>query len=177
METKRNVFIYSHNVSNSPNSCLIRLQYINLRSLVDSVAELSLINQRIYDSLKYRTPIKRRNIALQSATGTGLDVKGEVRLDFKIAGIKISHDFIVVSDLNRSIILGRDFVVKNGVTLCFDLGKMKIQNAYVPLENHAHIDSIIRLNKTVKLKPQTIYLVDGRMKQNPYLDNQKATSL
>ena len=103
------------------------------------------------------------------ANGSSIKVLGSIDLDFKIAGIKLKHEFIVVTDLNRNIILGRDFLMKNKVRIYCDLHKLKLQNAYVPLENDVHISAISRLNKTITLKPQTAYLVEARLKRTPYL--------
>ena len=145
------------------------MQNIQLRSLVDSGAELSLISQRTYDNLKFRPPlVKTKNVALKSANGTDIEVKGSVDLEFKIAGIKLTHNFIVVSNLSRNMILGLDFMVRYGVRLYFDFSKMRIQGAYVPLENDSYIASIARLNTSVTLKPHTVYLVEGKIKDNPY---------
>ena len=47
------------------------------------------------------------------------------------------HDFIVVKNLNRNIILG--------VRMYFDLGALRIGEEYVALEEGIHISSTIRL--------------------------------
>ena len=169
--------MFQLNVPNSPNSCLIKLQHLRLRTLVDTGSEVTLINKRIYDSLKYKVPLKPKRIALQSANGSEINVLGEAELNFSIAGIKLSHNFIVVSNLNRTSIIGRDFLVKNGVRLYFDLAKMRIQNAYVPLENDIHVSSVARLSKKLKMKPRTVYLVSGHIKSNPYFDKETSYEL
>ena len=93
-----------------------------------------------------------------------------MELEFKVAGIKLKQEFIVVSNLNRSVILGRDFLVKNKVWILMDLSLIRIHNAYVPLDNDIHVCAISRLNKSVKLKPQTAYLIEAKLKKNPYFD-------
>ena len=143
------------NIPNSPNSILTKIQNFQLRALVDTGAALSLLKADIYNNLKYRPKLQRTDVSLQSANGSSIKVLGSIDLDFKIAGIKLKHEFIVVTDLNRNIILGRDFLMKNKVRIYCDLHKLKLQNAYVPLENDVHISAISRLNKTITLKPQT----------------------
>ena len=49
-----------------------------------------------------------------------------------------------------------------------DLSLIRIHNAYVPLDNDIHISAISRLNKSVQLKPQTAYLIEAKLKNNPY---------
>ena len=122
---------------------------MQLRALVDSGAELTLINKKIYDSLKYKVPIKRKNIALQSANGSSINALGEIELSFKMGGLKLEHNFIVVSNLNRGVLLGRDFLVKHSARIYFDLGKIRIQNAYIPMEDDTKISSVCRLTKTI----------------------------
>ncbi len=39
-------------LAGNPNSCLIKIQKQKYRALIDSGAEVSLINRKIYDSLK-----------------------------------------------------------------------------------------------------------------------------
>ena len=84
--------------------------------------------------------------------------------------MKFRHTFVVVSNLNRKIILGRDMLCKYGVRIFYDIFKLKIMGAYVDLERDAYIATIARVNKTIVLKPQTVYLIDGRIKSNPYMN-------
>ena len=165
------------NIPNSPNSCLIKLQRIYYRSLVDTGAELSLINEKVYKHLKFQPALKKTSIALQSANGSNIKVLGTVDLELKIAGMKITQNFIVVSDLNRNVILGRDFLVKNKVVLYYDLMKMRINGAYVPLENDVHVSSISRLTKTFTMKPRTVYLVKAQVRKSFYFDSESNYSL
>ena len=155
----------------SPNSCLIKLQQLKLRSLVDTGSELTIISKRIYDSLKYKDPIKRSNVSLHSANGAMMKTLGTVSLGFTIAGLKFQHEFLVVSDLNRNVIIGRDFLVRNGARLYFDLMKMRIRNIYIPLERDTHVASISRLQRLQKLKPHTAYVVKAKVaKYVPYFE-------
>ena len=92
---------------------------------MDTGSELTLISQKTYENLAYKPELKRTNITLQSANGSSIRVLGAIDLNFKISGLKLTHNFIVVSNLNRNIILGRDFLVKNGVRIYFDLKKFE----------------------------------------------------
>ena len=97
------------NLTDSPNSCLIKIQQLQYRSLVDSGAEISLISNQVYDNLKYSVPIQRKKVLLQSVNGGRLNSLGSVDLDIKVAGLRLKQIFVVVTDLNRHVILGRDF--------------------------------------------------------------------
>ena len=118
----------------SPNSCLIQIGRNKFRSLVDSAAEVSLMHTRVYQSLKKKPPLVRKIANLQSVSGTCLKHDGYVTLSFKIGDTEIKHSFFVSPSINRNFILGRDWLVQNGVRLYFDLGFLRIGNTQVPLE-------------------------------------------
>ena len=142
---------------------------MKLRSLIDTGSELTIISKRIYDSLKYKNPLKRSNVSLHSANGEAMKTLGNVNLGFKMAGLKFQHDFLVVSDLSRNVIIGRDFLVQNEARLYFDLMKMRIKNVYIPLERDTHVASITRLQRLQKLKPHTAYLLQAKVSKHvPY---------
>ena len=108
----------------------------------------------------------KKNISLQSITGQSLKVDSCVTLPLKIAGIKIEHTFVVVPEINRNIILGRDFLQQNQVRLYFDLKKMRIKNNYVDLEEDSHIASLVRLKRKVVLRPQTMAVCPAKLNFN-----------
>jgi hypothetical protein len=70
----------------------------------------------------------------------------------------MSHSFYVVSDMNRNVILGRDWLIPNGVRFYFDLSCLRVQNKYIPLQEYIHIASVLRLSNKTLLKPQTAYV-------------------
>jgi hypothetical protein len=53
-----------------------------------------------------------------------------MELIFKIGPIKRTHSFFVVENINGSAILGRDFLIQNGVGL-YDLIFLRIGNHYI----------------------------------------------
>ena len=59
-------------VSGSPNSYLGRVGKQRIITLVDTVAECSLMHCHIYDQLKYRPKLFKKKVCLQSANGTEL---------------------------------------------------------------------------------------------------------
>ena len=69
----------------------------------------------------------KKEVHLQSVNGNSLNALGGVKIDFSIKSHKMSHVFYVVSDMNRNIILGRDWLVQNGVRLYYDLGCLRLE--------------------------------------------------
>ena len=97
---------------------------MNFRSLIDTGSELTLLNEKVYNSLMYKPMIQKDKLVLHSANGSNMTVLGRIKMDFKIQGLKFNHTFVVVRDLTRNVILGRDFLIENGARLYFDLSKL-----------------------------------------------------
>ena len=161
---KSNHKVYHINVSESPNSCFIKFGKAKYRSLVDTGAEVCLIHFRVYQALVNPPVLKKHFVNLQSVNGESLDVKGSVDLNVEIGGSKYIQKFYVVTNINRNVILGRDFLTTYGVRLYFDLGCLRIGKSYVALEQDIHISSLERLAKRTRLKPQSVTISAGKTK-------------
>ena len=114
----------------------MKIEKQKFRALIDSGAEVSLMHTRVYNALKWapKNLKKNVNINLQSVNGGNIGVKGQAQIDFEIKGQKLKHKFLIVENMNRNLILGRDWMVQNGVRLYFDLGCFRIGKTYVPLK-------------------------------------------
>lgn len=61
--------------------------------------------------------LKKSDVHLQSVNGGSLEIEGKVDLTFQIGGLTMSHPFYVVQGMNRNFILGRDWLIQNGVRI------------------------------------------------------------
>ncbi len=165
--------VYAFQIPTSPNSCIIRVRNNNIRCLIDTGSELTLLNKNIYDKLLVKPKIEKNKLMLQSANGSDITVLGKINLDFKIQGLKFNHTFIVVEGLTRSAILGRDFLRTNNVRLYFDLDKMRIRGVYIPLDNDRHIAARGRATKQITLKPQSACIITAKIKNYNYFADYK----
>lgn len=156
--------IYEINSIGDPSSCLLKINNHNVRSLVDSGAEVSVLSRKFYLSLKNRPPLKQSNSILAATNQNLLQVDGTVNLQFKIGKDVLEHTFHVTPDTSRNVILGRDFLIMHGVRIYYDLGCLKIKSSYVPLDQDCHITSIIRTQSDIVLKPQTNTVCMSRVK-------------
>ena len=118
---------------------------MKFRALVDSGAEVSFIHSRIFASLKDKPKVFKKEAQLQSVSGQALNIEGCANITIKI-----------VKDMNRNVILGKDWLTQNGIRLFFDLGCLRIGKCYVSLEEDIKIASIVRCAKDAVLKPQTV---------------------
>ena len=144
METGENR-VYDINLSGSPSSCIIKIENRKYRSLVDTGAEISLINEKVIAHLKYRPDIKPENVRISSVSGDLVKVLGKTELEIKIGKTKIKQEFRVVKNINHNIILGQDWVFGKGVRIYGDLGCIRINGHYVPLEHDFPISSLVRI--------------------------------
>ena len=142
------------------------------RTLVDSGAELALMRRSVYNNLSNKPKLFKKNICLQSVSGQALKIDGCVDLTFLVKGLTLTHTFVVVKDMNRNLILGRDWLKQNGVRMYFDLGLLRIDKTYVQLQEDIHISSVVRLSNKLVLKPLTSYAVDCRLQKNLGLDKE-----
>ena len=86
----------------------------------------------------------------------------------------MSQEFYVITDLNRNLILGLDWLKNNNVRLYFDLKCLRINGKhYVNLEEDIHIASTVRMKKTYLIKPQTAMICKGKVRENPDLPVEK----
>ena len=65
-----------------------------------------------------------QNINVRSATGSNLIPLGLINCSIELGKIKFNRDFIVCKNLTQPLILGRDFLIQNHVTVQYaDDGK------------------------------------------------------
>ena len=123
--------------------------------LLDSGAEVSLIHTMVYNSLKENPKLKKQSAFLQSVKGDSIDVDGCASLKYEIGREKQEHEFFVVPEMNRNIILGRDWLKQFGVCMYYDLGCIRIGKLYVKMEEDIHISSLARLTTQKVIRMQT----------------------
>lgn len=155
----------------NPNSCIIKIGKQKFRPLLDTGAAVSLVNSDVYWSLPYHSKLLKPKVNLKSVNGADLKIEGCTNIEFKIGGLTLSHEFYVVKNVNRSFILGRDRLVKNGVRLYFDIGSLRIGKTYVPMVEDIHIASILRACKKTILRPQTSTFCYARHKNHANFEN------
>ena len=154
-------------MAGNPSTCLIRIDRQNVRALVDSGAQVSLINRKLYNNLRYKPRITKEPIILNSVSGEKLHIDGVAHLEFNMKGTKVKHKFFVTPDINRNMILGIDFLTQNGVRLYYDLSAMRVGKEYIPMQEDCHINCLIRIADNVVIRPQTQNVITGKVKVLP----------
>lgn len=93
----------------------------------------------VYDALKDKPKLQSGTIQLQAVNGESLHLDGSILIPLRIRDTEVRQKFYIVTDMNRNLILGRDWLVEHRVRLYFDLGCLRIGKSYVPLEEDIHI--------------------------------------
>ena len=76
---------------------------------------------RIYQSSRLKPHLKKISVNLLSVNGEQLKVHGQVKLELILNGVKLEHNFYVVSIMNHNFILGQDWaIIKNAVRIYYD---------------------------------------------------------
>ena len=86
-------------------------------ALIDTGATKSCISEKYYQSLPLTKIQFIRNISVKSSTGSNLMPLGLINCSFELGKIRSNSDFIVCKHLTRPLILGRDFLIQNHITV------------------------------------------------------------
>ena len=86
-------------------------------ALIDTSATRSCMSETYYRKLHLTKIHLLSNIHVRSATGSNLSPLGIVDCSFELGKTKFRNDFIVCKNLTRPLILGRDFLMRNQVTV------------------------------------------------------------
>ena len=86
-------------------------------ALNDTGATRSCISEKYYQNLLLTKIHHLRNIGVRSATGSNLTPLGLINCSFELGKIRFNSDLIVCRNLTRPLILGRDFLIQNHITV------------------------------------------------------------
>ena len=86
-------------------------------ALIDTGATKSCMSESYYRTLQIGSICSLVNMHVRSATGSNLSPLGIVNCTFDLGKTTFINDFIVCQNLMRPLILGRDFLMKNHITV------------------------------------------------------------
>jgi hypothetical protein len=135
---------------------LASLNYVNVRLLVDSGASLSCIAESTFKRIiaqsqnaRFKLTKARSNLRLLSATGSPLQIIGQVMLTLRLQNHAIQHKFFVVRNLHHKGVLDMD--VLQPCNAVIDLGDKSLRLfdnlVTVPLitvQDHNNVLTVIR---------------------------------
>ena len=86
-------------------------------ALIDTGATRSCVSEKYNKKLQLTKIHLLQSINVKSATGSNLAPVGLVSCTFELGKTKFRSDFIVCKNLTRPLILGRDFLIQNHVSI------------------------------------------------------------
>ena len=86
-------------------------------ALIDTGATKSCMSESYYKTLHLDSIHSVVNTHVKSATGSNLSPLGIVNCPLKLGNTTFVNDFIVCQNLTRPLILGKDFLMKNHITV------------------------------------------------------------
>ena len=86
-------------------------------ALIDTGATRCCISEEYYKKLQLSKIHLLQNVNVRSATGSNLAPIGLVDCTFVLGDTTLNCDFIVCKNLNRPLILGRDFLIQNHISV------------------------------------------------------------
>ena len=88
-------------------------------TLIDTGATKSCMSESYYKTLHLDSIRSVVNTCVRSATGSNLSPLGIVNCPLKLGKTTFVKYFIVCQNLTRPLILGKDFLMKNQITVCY----------------------------------------------------------
>ena len=86
-------------------------------ALIDTGAMRSCMSEKYYQKLHLVKIHLLQNINVKSATSSNLAPVGLVTCTIELGKTKFNSDFIICKNLTRPLILGRDFIIQNHVSI------------------------------------------------------------
>ena len=114
-------------------------------ALIDTGATRCCISEKCYRKLQLTKISLLQNVNIRSATGSNLALIGLVNCTFVLGETAFNCDFIVCRNLTSALILGRDFLIQNHISVRY------CENGKCILD-HKQQDLVASV--TIKTKPQ-----------------------
>ena len=126
-------------------------------ALIDTGATRSCMSEAYYRTLQLNSIGSLSNTHVRSVTGSNLTPLGIVNCTFKLGKTAFTSDFIVCQNLTRPLILGRDFLIKNRVTVRYSEDGKCILNCH-----QEELIATLDITSKPQLKTKTTVLLPGR---------------
>ena len=126
-------------------------------ALIDTGATRSCMNEAYYRTLQIDSICLLSNTCVRSATGSNLSPLGIVNCTFELGKTVFTNDFIVCQNLTRPLILGRDFLMRNRITVRYSEDGKCILNCH-----QEEMIATLDITSTPQLRMMTSVLLPGR---------------
>ena len=126
-------------------------------ALIDTGTTKSCMSESYYKTLHLDSIRSVSNTHVRSATGSNLSPLGIVNCTLKLGKTTFVNDFIICQNLTRPLILGKDFLMKNHMTVHYAENGKCILNS-----QQEELIATLDIVNTPQLKTSTSVLLPGR---------------
>ena len=115
---------------------LCKINNINILALIDSGSQVTAISEILYERLKedkklLELPIA--NVTVSTAIGKKMtNVKKQISVKIEICDCTLSATMLVIPFLSSNVVLGNDFLLRNGIVIDYWYKRIKIKNETIP---------------------------------------------
>ena len=143
----------------------------NVYALLDTGADVSLISAKLFNSLPKQcrsNVMPDSRVRLHSITGQPLKVQGKSKLKFKFGNRLLSFSFIVVSQMQKSMILGSDFLTAWDLKWDFQKRTLSLGSTIVSLKDKRNNESVnlVKVKQSVCIPPKATTLIPCSLAKN-----------
>ena len=135
-KNSRDVLLGETSKCPSKKYCEIDFGNITCKALVDTGADLSLLDSRVYEKIdkeRKSNLVEERFIKLKSVTGQNIQILGKSLVHFKIQDKEFSFIFSVVENLRKDVIIGDDFLINCKGKWDFERATLKLNGLHLSL--------------------------------------------
>ena len=146
--------------------CTVKFQDLHVLSLIDTGAQISLISESIFKKIDSSLVLEKHKpeIILRGVTGHELKTIKRVFIKFKIGTKLLTHEFHVVKNLNKSIILGIDFLNSHKAKLDFSKRTLAIGKQIVLLKTQSEMEksacTIVYVKRKRTIAPMSVAFIE-----------------
>jgi hypothetical protein len=118
--------------------------------------------------------LHRTDATLTSFTQNRIPVYGAIDLSLEIAGITVTHNYIITDFLDTQFLLGLDFLREKKVILNMERGTLNTQHGSTPFfdkPRNIHKTMKIRCNRTTIIPPNTVQYIRGQIPYHKHSSN------
>ena len=140
----------------------IRVSTTVCNALIDPGATRCCMSEEYYKKLQLLKIHLFQNVSVSSATGSNLAPVGLVNCTFMLGNTSFDFDFTVCRNLTRPLILGRDFLIQNHITVRYsDNGKciLNHQQQELVVAMDMEIRPHLSLTSSVSIPGRTLAVV------------------
>ena len=135
--------------------CKVEIMGRKIKVLLDSGSEVSLLKSRVFKDLKTDSiRVRDSDLTVTQANGQKMELSGMLHLPIKLGGIETWSKLYIAPDLDRSMILGEDWLKKRA-QINFNPNQLKIKGIEIPLGSEASGEINIFSVDNIKLPPRT----------------------